>query len=582
MREFLSAMNRLRDQTSMKQQSALLTALLSILVVAAMTVATTILIRDRAVEIANHQMTDLAQSMADRLDQEMFERFREIGNFASLHPLRDSWDGDPDAIRRLLDQMQRTLPRYAWIGYASLDGEIQAATGGTLEGVSVAERPWFIAGAQATSALDLHEAKLLADILGPSEDGAPFRFVDVAAPVRDEAGNVRGVLGAHLSWSWAQSVRSYLLGALEPELRTDLWVTASDGSAILGAPYGQPVLSPGQLQIARQTFVGGEGDGTYLAAAVSTKGFETYPGLGWIVVAKRPMSVILADANRVTLAIVLIGTFAALAGIAASFLIAGRVTRPLTRLAADADRLGRAAAETSVFDRQRGSSDILRLSNSLRSLMRRVDSAESRATEVRDLMERSQQAHSVQTLEHRETVRRLRYLADTDPLSGLMNRRSFLGDAQDIMAFYRRYDRTFAVLMIDIDHFKRVNDAHGHAVGDEVISAVGRVLAEAVRETDRVARFGGEEFVVLLREVDAASLATWAERVRGAVHTAVVATEAGPVSVTVSIGATLVAAGDRDVEDVLRRADVALYRSNSNGRKRLTVSPATDSGMKAA
>lgn len=571
MHEFLSAMNRLRDRMSMKQQSALLTALLSILVVAAMTLATAVLIRDRAMESAKAEMQDLAQAMADRLDQEMFERFREIGNFASLHPLHDSWDSDRDGIRRLLDQLQTTLPRYAWIGYASLDGVVQASTRGTLEGVSVAERPWFIDALQAPSALDLHEAKLLADVLGPSEDGEPFRFVDVAAPVRDASGNVTGVLGAHLSWSWAQSVRSYLLGSLEPRLRTDLWVTASDGNAILGAPFGQPVLSQQQLQLAEQTYIGGEGDATYLAAAVATKGYESYPGLGWIVIAKRPMAVVLADANRFILAIILIGTFAALAGIGAAFLIAGRVTRPLNRLTADADRLGR-EEEIVAFGRQRGSSDILQLSNSLRSLMRRVDAAESDATEARDLMQQSERAYSVKTLEHLETVRTLRLLADTDPMTGLLNRRSFLGDAKDVLAFFRRYESKFAILMIDIDNFKHVNDTHGHAVGDEVIRTIGRVLAEAARQTDRVARFGGEEFVVLLREVDEAALTSWAERMRSAVQMATVTTPAGAVGVTVSVGATLVSPGDRDIEDVLHRADLALYRSKSNGRNRMTIS----------
>ncbi|MEF2552454.1 sensor domain-containing diguanylate cyclase [Aurantimonas sp. A2-1-M11] len=582
MRKILSATNRLRDQMSMKQQSALLTALLSILVVAAMTMATAYLIRDRAVDTANAEMHDLAQSMADRLDQEMFERFREIGNFASLATLNDSWDGDRDGIRRLVDQLQATLPRYAWIGYASLDGEVLASTGRTLEGASVAERPWFAAGTQATSALDLHEAKLLADILGPSVDGEPFRFVDVAAPVRDEAGYVKGVLGAHLSWSWAQSVRSYLLNGMDPNLQTDLWVTASDGTAILGAEFGQPVLSPDRARLVRQTFVGGEGEATYLASAVATRGYEAYPGLGWIVVAKRPMSVVLADANRVTLVVILIGLIAAAAGIAAAFLIAGRVTNPLTRLAADADRLGRQVGGTAVFDRQRGSSDILRLSSSLRSLMRRVDSAESDATEVRGLMERSEQAYTIKTREHQETVRNLRQLADTDPMTGLMNRRSFLGDAKDVLSFFRRYDSRFAILMIDIDHFKRVNDAHGHAIGDDVIRSVARVLAEAARQTDRVARFGGEEFVVLLREIDETSLAAWAERMRNAVQATVLDTEAGPVSVTVSVGATLVSPGDRDVEDVLHRADLALYSSKSNGRNMLTVSQGLEVVDKAA
>ena len=179
-------------------------------------------------------------------------------------------------------------------------------------------------------------------------------------------------------------------------------------------------------------------------------------------------------------------------------------------------------------------------------------------------------------------MRTLRLLADTDPMTGLMNRRSFLGDAKDVLAFFRRYDSRFAILMIDIDHFKRVNDMHGHAAGDDVIGAVGRVLSEAARKTDRVARFGGEEFVVLLREIDEVAVTAWAERMRDAIQAAVVTAESGAISVTVSVGATMVAASDRDIEDILHRADLALYRSKSNGRNRLTLSPASETAAQAA
>src|SRR5688572_27128845 len=93
-------------------------------------------------------------------------------------------------------------------------------------------------------------------------------------------------------------------------------------------------------------------------------------------------------------------------------------------------------------------------------------------------------------------------MADTDPLSNLLNRRAFLAFADDGFEYFQRYQRSIAMLVIDIDHFKKVNDTHGHATGDVVIRRVGELIETSLRTTDKAGRFGGEEFVVLLREVD--------------------------------------------------------------------------------
>src|ERR1700750_3176796 len=98
-----------------------------------------------------------------------------------------------------------------------------------------------------------------------------------------------------------------------------------------------------------------------------------------------------------------------------------------------------------------------------------------------------------------EDLLKLQTLANTDFLTGLMNRRAFLTAADDAMKFCRRYKRAMATLMIDIDHFKKINDTHGHAVGDEAIKRIADIVGCTIRTTDRAARFGGEEFVVLLR-----------------------------------------------------------------------------------
>ena len=142
-----------------------------------------------------------------------------------------------------------------------------------------------------------------------------------------------------------------------------------------------------------------------------------------------------------------------------------------------------------------------------------------------------------------------------DPLTGLANRRQFDQDLGNL-------DQGDAILAVDIDHFKRVNDTHGHAAGDKVLRAVGHALQGGLRHHDRAYRLGGEEFAVMLRHVNREQAQAVAERLRRAV-------EARPMAgleVTISVGVSLVAPGDAPA--AVRQADVALYRAKQRGRNR--------------
>ena len=166
--------------------------------------------------------------------------------------------------------------------------------------------------------------------------------------------------------------------------------------------------------------------------------------------------------------------------------------------------------------------------------------------------------------------RELTLQATTDPLTGLLNRRSFFGQAADEMGRARRYGRPLAVLMCDIDRFKSVNDRHGHAVGDEVLTAVSSRCQAALRQTDRLARLGGEEFAVLLPESDIAGARQTGERLRRLIAEQPCETSIGRLTVTVSVGCAVLQ-GDDEVDAVLARADAALYRAKREGRNRVAT-----------
>ena len=172
-------------------------------------------------------------------------------------------------------------------------------------------------------------------------------------------------------------------------------------------------------------------------------------------------------------------------------------------------------------------------------------------------------------------VRRLRDLALKDTLTGLFNRRA----AQDLLerewTAYRQKDLPFCVLMIDIDHFKHINDAYGHAVGDKVLIGLASRLRGGTRPSDHVARMGGEEFLVFLPQTEIPSAQAAAERLRQ--HVAAWTLEPEQLSVTVSIGVAQAAAEDEAFDDLLIRADRALYAAKTAGRNRVHLAETAES-----
>ena len=161
--------------------------------------------------------------------------------------------------------------------------------------------------------------------------------------------------------------------------------------------------------------------------------------------------------------------------------------------------------------------------------------------------------------------------AITDMLTGLLNRRAAEDRLQQELARAHRHREGFALALLDIDHFKRVNDRYGHAVGDEVLIAVSRRLEAEMREEDWLARWGGEEFLVFLRGADQQEAAYVMQRLIGHVKAQPVATQAGQISVTLSAGIGLPAREDPDVHAALELADSSLYQAKSNGRDRVEI-----------
>ena len=467
-------------------------------------------------------------------------------------------------VQRTLDSLRLMQSHSAWVGVADASGMVRSATGGLLLGTSVADRPWF-EQARKTGLFvgDLHAAKLLQPLLPQKSSGEPMRFIDYSAPIRRD-GQIIGVLGVHVNWDWATEVIGTVLPPEEREGGTEVFIFDRNGGIIF-APIelGEKPKAKARdtLRVpavgSEATVVSWPDGGEFLTAAVRLQSNNPISDLGWTVVAREPAKSAFAAVDEARRRALLMGLLIALVGA----LLAGFAAH---RFGADVRRMARAVRdiEAGVPDAHipsaGSSAEMQTLAKAVRSMTRRLISARGQLE-----LQVRQRTHELE-IANAELGRQ----AQTDALTGLLNRRVFDPMLVRLLGDARRTGRELSVLMIDADHFKRINDIHGHAVGDEVLRTMAGTLRGRLRPSDVIARFGGEEFAVLLPETAPSRALRVAQSLvdRMAKH-------ADPVwgTVTVSIGVATCGDGLTAPEDLLRHADEALYRAKAEGRNRVCV-----------
>jgi len=159
--------------------------------------------------------------------------------------------------------------------------------------------------------------------------------------------------------------------------------------------------------------------------------------------------------------------------------------------------------------------------------------------------------------------------ARTDMLTDLNNRRAFFEKGSQLLNQAARFNHALSFIMLDVDHFKHINDTFGHVIGDSVLLSLAQVLRSMAREVDVVGRIGGEEFAIILPETDISNAATFAERLRTFVENTSVNSAKGDIKITASFGIASIANCDMSLDKLISKADEALYRAKQNGRNRI-------------
>jgi diguanylate cyclase (GGDEF)-like protein len=539
---------------SFRSRAALAFGLLMAILTATLSMGLGALASRSALNDQGDSLHVLARTTAAAFAEGLYERMREV-DLLTTSPMLTS-DGQPDLERWrvVLTRMQATRPQFSWAGISDPDGKVLADTGGMLTGKSVAERPWFQAARKGVYVGDVHTAKLLASKLPPSVTGEPLRFLDFAGPLRNAQGQLVGVLGVHATWDWAHQLISTLRS---PRARDrGIYVFILDHKAeVIHHPVGlkeRSNLAPGQFLPREGAAALRWSDGhDYLTAIAPLPDRSRGSDLGWTIVVRQPMDMALASARIERERALSIGLAATGVAVVLVWLLAGRFSRPLARLTAAARSVaaGDLQAQIPVLS---GSFELQQLSAALRGMRESLGERE-RVLETR-VAERTAQLERLNA--------ELDNLARKDGLTGLYNRRAADDRLAEELARHRRTGASLAVLLGDIDRFKAINDLHGHQIGDEVIKEVARRLAGVCRNTDFVARFGGEEFLVLMPETEPPGARIAAEKLRAAIEDEPI----GGLQVTLSLGIAGSAEKLPDVATMLQTADQALYAAKAAGR----------------
>ncbi|VEF11674.1 diguanylate cyclase [Pseudomonas fluorescens] len=508
-------------------------------------------------QASGNALLNTARSAASLLGEQLRERQLEV-YLLSRAPHLERGDLDNPAILKSMQLRTEARAEYAWMGVTDANGQVHQAINHLLVGQSVQQRPWFQAGMRGEYTGDPHEAVLLAKLLPGVANGEPLRFIDFAAPIHNADGQVIGVLGAHAHWSWVtRIVESAALSHKNSAPDIEALIIDHDGKVL----YPEALMGQ-QLAADEAGSTGWSVGNGYLTSMVSVP-TPSSTALSWSIAVRQPLETALQPARLLLYKLLVLGVFAAMVFGLVAYYLALYLSRPIEQLVQTAKQVQN-QQPGAHFQLQHPVLEIAQLGQSIDAMTRSLLAKERELQQANASLEATV---AQRTAALTQANAELLSLATHDALTGVYNRRRFDEKLTEYTLLSRRTGRPFALLLIDADHFKRINDTHGHAVGDEVLKQLAQLIQTSLRTTDFVARYGGEEFAVLLPEIAQPDTPeTVAEKIR----VAIAAAQFPMVEqVTVSIGVALADPADNSHSALIKRADQQLYQAKAAGRNRV-------------
>ncbi|MDR6983689.1 diguanylate cyclase [Rheinheimera pacifica] len=509
---------------------------------------------------AGDALYSTGNSAAMLISRTLVEREREIRLLSKSH-LLTLGDLQGAEVQQLLNDIRQSYPFYAWIGLAAPDGTVLQATDGMLLKQNVAQRPWFSGGLERSFVGDVHEAVLLARLLPQQNSNEPLRFIDFAAPVHGADNSIRGVVATHVHWGWVHDVLSSVLTADAANSGVELLILGSAGHWLHPYEYIGQLAVPADLPPAGQVALVDWADKQYLTSRIR---ISTRLGddLGWQLILRQPAEQALAPVAKLNRQLLWYGAMTLLLAMILAYRLASHFSRPVEQLASLAQKVAQ-GGENVVFNVSSKLTEIRHLSGALSSMMIKMAAKRQALLQANSTLE---QQVATRTADLERANARLQQLSHKDALTGIYNRRAADERLKAEFATAKRSSQRYAVLLMDIDHFKQINDQLGHETGDQVIQQVAKLLDNTIRDSDFVARYGGEEFIAVLPATDLHGAVIIANKLCRDIASLDFAT-AGRV--TISIGVAPSAVDDTDADTVVRKADAAMYEAKRAGRNRV-------------
>jgi diguanylate cyclase (GGDEF)-like protein len=372
------------------------------------------------------------------------------------------------------------------------------------------------------------------------------RTLMLGVPVSSANDGLLGILGVEVyPHALLGVMRSVLAASEDRGVNAILSLVAVDGGVLLTTAAPESLIAKGKRNLSaasgrvEQLLTYVRGDGETVVAMLAP-----VPDYPWMVLMEKRRDALFADiehTRNLTLLVVL--GMVALIGLLAWWLARG-IIGPLRELTNAASQV----AEDNL---------------DVRIPVRRKDELGFASKVFNDMVGQLKQSRA-----------RLELLSTIDSLTQLPNRKSLMEDFSAMLMRYQRHPRAFSLLMIDIDHFKVINDEYGHLGGDDVLRHVASILREQMRQVDVVARYGGEEFIALLDETDSVEAHSVAERIRSTIAASHVSYQGRLIQVTVSIGVAEISELHETREQLIDRADKAMYQAKQQGRNRVVLADA--------
>ncbi|NCP65608.1 MAG: diguanylate cyclase [Paraglaciecola sp.] len=517
---------------------------------------------DKIRQASSDALVSIGRTNANALAATLKEREREI-ILLSKRPVFSQQEVNTASIQSIFELLQSSNPHYVWIAFVDPDGKVLVSFNDLLLGDYVSARPWFVQAQHAPYLGDVHEAVLLAKQLQVKNTDEPLRFVDFAAPVFNANHKLLGVVAIHADWSWVKVV---LQGSLPHDAKEQgLEVYIANAQQQLLYPYA----SISQLSLPKALPASGDSDvirwpdGAEYVTSSFDVNVPNSAQLAWKIVVRQPVEKALAAALELRTTMLWMGSLAVILILSVTYRLASQMSRPIEQLARVANLI-QAGNERAKFDISSNLQEVKSLSASLQGMTSNLLSRRQALSEINSKLEEKVQERTA-ALE--EANLQLQRLSRRDGLTGLQNRRAAEEALQHEFLVLKRSGTRFSVLILDVDHFKQVNDKFGHLVGDAVLIDIAKLIQSSVRQTDLAARFGGEEFLVLLPDTIESAIKV-AEKIRLSIE-AQTFPEVGRV--TVSIGVSGARRADESQDEVVHRADMALYEAKRAGRNQVSI-----------